>query len=89
MALSLKKFYEDKVPQLETTALANVVCDTYERILEQSIGVDDIKHGIKASGMPAWGKSMADDYIWGMVALLQQRGQIRHRQGSETHVLAA
>jgi mono/diheme cytochrome c family protein len=31
-----------------------------------------IKHGIKASGMPAWGKSMEDDYIWGMVAFLQQ-----------------
>ena len=31
-----------------------------------------IKHGIKASGMPAWGKSMRDDYIWNMVAFLQQ-----------------
>ena len=31
-----------------------------------------IKHGIKATGMPAWGKSMEDRYIWGMVALLQQ-----------------
>jgi len=31
-----------------------------------------IKHGIKMSGMPAWGKSMDDRYIWGMVALLQQ-----------------
>ena len=28
-----------------------------------------IKHGIKATGMPAWGKSMGDEYIWGMVAL--------------------
>lgn len=31
-----------------------------------------IKHGIKASGMPAWGKSMADEHIWGMVALLRR-----------------
>lgn len=31
-----------------------------------------IKHGIKASGMPAWGKSMQDEFIWGMVAFLQQ-----------------
>lgn len=31
-----------------------------------------IKHGIKASGMPAWGKSMEDPYIWGLVAFLQQ-----------------
>ncbi len=31
-----------------------------------------IKHGIKATGMPAWGKSMGDQYIWGMVAFLNQ-----------------
>jgi mono/diheme cytochrome c family protein len=31
-----------------------------------------IKHGIKATGMPAWGKSMDDPYIWGLVALLEQ-----------------
>ncbi|MCQ4329456.1 c-type cytochrome [Stutzerimonas stutzeri] len=31
-----------------------------------------IKHGIKATGMPAWGKSMADSNIWGLVALLEQ-----------------
>ncbi len=31
-----------------------------------------IKHGIKASGMPAWGRSMDDEYIWGMVAFLQR-----------------
>lgn len=31
-----------------------------------------IKHGIKASGMPAWGKSMGDEYIWNMVAFVQE-----------------
>ncbi|MCB1606632.1 MAG: cytochrome c [Xanthomonadales bacterium] len=31
-----------------------------------------LKHGIKASGMPAWGKSMDDYYLWGMVAFMQQ-----------------
>lgn len=31
-----------------------------------------IKHGIKATGMPAWGKSMADEYIWDMVAFLNK-----------------
>jgi len=31
-----------------------------------------IKHGIKASGMPAWGKSMNDEYIWNMAAFLQK-----------------
>ena len=30
-----------------------------------------VKHGIKASGMPAWGGSMDDEYIWNMAALLQ------------------
>ncbi|MGD9599900.1 MAG: c-type cytochrome [Steroidobacteraceae bacterium] len=28
------------------------------------------KHGIKASGMPAWGRSMGDEYLWNMVAFL-------------------
>ncbi|MCQ4347472.1 cytochrome c [Pseudomonas stutzeri] len=31
-----------------------------------------VKHGIKATGMPAWGKSMGDEHIWGMVALIHQ-----------------
>lgn len=31
-----------------------------------------IKHGIKMTGMPAWGKSMDDGSIWGMVAFLRQ-----------------
>lgn len=31
-----------------------------------------IKHGIKASGMAAWGKSMEDPYIWGLTAFLQK-----------------
>lgn len=30
-----------------------------------------IKHGIKASGMPAWGRNMDDEYIWNMAAFLQ------------------
>jgi len=31
-----------------------------------------IKHGIKASGMPAWGLSMDDEFIWNMAAFLQE-----------------
>ncbi|HTW36183.1 MAG TPA: cytochrome c [Rhizomicrobium sp.] len=31
-----------------------------------------IKHGIKMSGMPAWGKTHSDDEIWNMVAFLQK-----------------
>ena len=42
-----------------------------------------IKHGIKMSGMPAWGKSMQDEYIWGMVAFLRQlpdMSEVRYRE---------
>lgn len=31
-----------------------------------------IKHGIKASGMPAWGPLHSDERIWNMVAFLQR-----------------
>lgn len=31
-----------------------------------------IKHGIKASGMPAWGKSIKDDYLWNLAAFVQE-----------------
>jgi mono/diheme cytochrome c family protein/ketosteroid isomerase-like protein len=31
-----------------------------------------IKHGIKATGMPAWGKHMEDQYIWDVVAFLRK-----------------
>lgn len=31
-----------------------------------------IKHGIKASGMPAWGSGHDDERIWNMVAFLQR-----------------
>jgi mono/diheme cytochrome c family protein len=30
-----------------------------------------VKHGIKMTGMPAWGTSMDDKAIWGMVAFLR------------------
>jgi len=31
-----------------------------------------IKHGIKMSGMPAWGRTHDDSSIWGLVAFLQK-----------------
>ncbi len=31
-----------------------------------------IKHGIQATGMPAWGRSMDDASIWGLVAFIQK-----------------
>lgn len=39
-----------------------------------------IKHGIKASGMAAWGTNMQDDYIWNMVAFLQQLPKLTPEQ---------
>jgi mono/diheme cytochrome c family protein len=39
-----------------------------------------IKHGIKASGMPAWGKSMGDPYIWGLVAFMQKLPELDAQQ---------
>lgn len=35
-----------------------------------------IKHGIKSTGMPAWGKSMEDSYIWDLVAFIKQLPQM-------------
>lgn len=31
-----------------------------------------VKHGIKASGMPAWGVSMADEHVWDLAAFVQK-----------------
>jgi mono/diheme cytochrome c family protein len=42
-----------------------------------------IKHGIKASGMPAWGKSMKDEYIWDMAAFLQKLPDVNQQQYQE------
>lgn len=39
-----------------------------------------IKHGIKSSGMPAWGKSMDDGYIWGLVAFVMKLPTLSEQQ---------
>lgn len=39
-----------------------------------------IKHGIKASGMPAWGPTHDDQRIWAMVAFLQRLPQLTPQQ---------
>jgi mono/diheme cytochrome c family protein len=39
-----------------------------------------IKHGIKASGMPAWGPTHDDQRIWAMVAFLQKLPQLTPQQ---------
>lgn len=39
-----------------------------------------IKHGIKASGMPAWGPGHDDDRIWNMVAFLNRLPELTAQQ---------
>jgi len=39
-----------------------------------------IKHGIKASGMPAWGLTHDDQRIWAMVAFIQKLPQLTATQ---------
>lgn len=31
-----------------------------------------VKHGIKMTGMPAWGHSMADEYVWNLAAFVKR-----------------
>ena len=42
-----------------------------------------IKHGIKASGMPAWGKSMSDEYVWNLAAFLQELPKLDEKRYRE------
>ena len=39
-----------------------------------------IKHGVKASGMPAWGPTHDDDRIWAMVAFMQKLPELSSAQ---------
>ena len=39
-----------------------------------------IKHGIKASGMPAWGLTHDDNRIWAMVAFIQKMPELSEDQ---------
>lgn len=41
-----------------------------------------IKHGVKASGMPAWGKSMSDEDIWHLVAFVRRLPELNATQYS-------
>lgn len=55
-------------PNLATTS-ANAPADA-SRAAARQFWI--IKHGVKASGMPAWGYSHDDQRIWAMVAFLQR-----------------
>lgn len=42
-----------------------------------------IKHGIKMTGMPAWGASHSDEEIWELVAFIQQLQKLDHKSYEE------
>lgn len=64
-------------PGMAETELHRGLLPTPPNLAEHRIGDPAkafwvIKHGIKFTGMPAWGESMGDDYIWGLVALINR-----------------
>ena len=54
--------------------------DLSKETVESAAAFWVIKHGIKASGMPAWGKNMSDEYIWNMAAFLQELPKLSPEQ---------
>ena len=62
-------------PGMEATEMSKGLYPAPPNLTQETVEAAEafwvIKHGIKASGMPAWGKSMDDEYIWNMAAFLQ------------------
>lgn len=71
-------------PGMAPTEMSQGLYPAPPNLSQQSISVAEafwvIKHGIKASGMPAWGKNMGDDYIWNMAAFLQVLPKLNEAQ---------
>ena len=63
-------------PNMKSTELSRGLYpsppDLTRKAVDPAIAFWTVKHGIKASGMPAWGRSMNDQDIWDMVAFLQR-----------------
>ncbi|MEO5883191.1 MAG: cytochrome c [Caldimonas sp.] len=63
-------------PGMSETELSKGLYPVPPNLSKEKVGPEHafwvIKHGIKASGMPAWGKSMSDEYVWNMAAFLQR-----------------
>lgn len=57
---------------------AGTSMDTVEKANQRRFWI--IKHGIKASGMPAWGPTHDDERIWNMVAFLQRLPELSQQQ---------
>lgn len=64
------------MPGMESTELSRGLYPSPPNLTKSRVDAAEafwvIKHGIKASGMPAWGESMADEYVWNMAAFLQR-----------------
>lgn len=56
----------------------DVAADAMEKANQRRFWI--IKHGIKASGMPAWGPTHDDERIWNMVAFLQRLPELTPAQ---------
>jgi mono/diheme cytochrome c family protein len=71
-------------PGLQETELSKGLYPTPPNLAKTPVDAAEafwvIKHGIKASGMPAWGKSMDDEYIWNMAAFLQELPKLNAEQ---------
>jgi mono/diheme cytochrome c family protein len=73
-------------PGVERTELSQALYPAPPALTRTGVGGNPaaafwtIKHGIKATGMPAWGKSMDDPYIWGIIAFLDQLPQMNAEQ---------
>lgn len=63
-------------PGIKESELSRALYPAPPNLSTEKVGMAEafwvIKHGVKASGMPAWGKIMSDDYVWNMAAFLQQ-----------------
>ena len=71
-------------PGMADTELSKGLYPVPPNLTKKDVGAAEafwvIKHGIKASGMPAWGKSMQDEYIWNMAAFLQELPRLSPEQ---------
>lgn len=59
---------------------AAIMLAVFLKLLESYQKFWIITHGIKASGMPAWGPGHDDERIWNMVAFLQRLPRLTAEQ---------
>jgi mono/diheme cytochrome c family protein len=63
-------------PGMSSTELSRGLYPAPPNLTQETVEAGEafwvVKHGIKASGMPAWGGSMDDEYIWNMAAFIQR-----------------